>query len=143
MFAPRNAYVCPDARHYFLSSSTNRPDVSLFYADDIAMGEDMLDRLRLKPDFDRTLLVAQDYIGAPVSVRRKTLEEIGGLDQSMGTAVLYDLILRVAEAGGAITRITEVLVGYDGKRPVANVACLLYTSPSPRDRQKSRMPSSA
>ena len=31
--------------------------------------------------------------------------------------------------------------------PVANVAryynCLLYTSPSPRDRQKSRMPSSA
>ena len=24
-----------------------------------------------------------------------------------------------------------------------NVACLLYTSPSPRDRQKSRMPSSA
>ena len=25
----------------------------------------------------------------------------------------------------------------------ARVACLLYTSPSPRDRQKSRMPSSA
>ena len=25
----------------------------------------------------------------------------------------------------------------------ANAACLLYTSPSPRDRQKSRMPSSA
>ena len=24
-----------------------------------------------------------------------------------------------------------------------NLACLLYTSPSPRDRQKSRMPSSA
>ena len=27
-------------------------------------------------------------------------------------------------------------------QPVANL-CLLYTSPSPRDRQKSRMPSSA
>ena len=26
---------------------------------------------------------------------------------------------------------------------VGNYACLLYTSPSPRDRQKSRMPSSA
>ena len=24
-----------------------------------------------------------------------------------------------------------------------NISCLLYTSPSPRDRQKSRMPSSA
>ena len=27
--------------------------------------------------------------------------------------------------------------------PVDNQTCLLYTSPSPRDRQKSRMPSSA
>ena len=26
---------------------------------------------------------------------------------------------------------------------VNNITCLLYTSPSPRDRQKSRMPSSA
>ena len=29
-----------------------------------------------------------------------------------------------------------------GRRPVLTI-CLLYTSPSPRDRQKSRMPSSA
>ena len=28
-------------------------------------------------------------------------------------------------------------------RPFRDLACLLYTSPSPRDRQKSRMPSSA
>ena len=32
-----------------------------------------------------------------------------------------------------------------GREPegVESIACLLYTSPSPRDRQKSRMPSSA
>ena len=29
------------------------------------------------------------------------------------------------------------------KQDMVNEACLLYTSPSPRDRQKSRMPSSA
>ena len=29
------------------------------------------------------------------------------------------------------------------QRPSLVLACLLYTSPSPRDRQKSRMPSSA
>ena len=29
------------------------------------------------------------------------------------------------------------------KKPLWSVSCLLYTSPSPRDRQKSRMPSSA
>ena len=38
---------------------------------------------------------------------------------------------------------------YDGPAPVVeeiydeNYACLLYTSPSPRDRTRSRMPSSA
>ena len=31
----------------------------------------------------------------------------------------------------------------DDDDPVVVVDCLLYTSPSPRDRQKSRMPSSA
>ena len=31
----------------------------------------------------------------------------------------------------------------DAVRIGLDVACLLYTSPSPRDRQKSRMPSSA
>ena len=36
-----------------------------------------------------------------------------------------------------VERLTEV------KFVSENVACLLYTSPSPRDRQKSRMPSSA
>ena len=35
-----------------------------------------------------------------------------------------------------------VLIAKDGNI-VFNKACLLYTSPSPRDRQKSRMPSSA
>ena len=29
------------------------------------------------------------------------------------------------------------------EKPLAIITCLLYTSPSPRDRQKSRMPSSA
>ena len=30
-----------------------------------------------------------------------------------------------------------------GKTRAQDICCLLYTSPSPRDRQKSRMPSSA
>ena len=41
----------------------------------------------------------------------------------------------------AYTDGNEVLVGTPAKRQA--VTCLLYTSPSPRDRQKSRMPSSA
>ena len=43
----------------------------------------------------------------------------------------------------------RVLVGHLGERPELRAAddalwdCLLYTSPSPRDRTRSRMPSSA
>ena len=39
----------------------------------------------------------------------------------------------------------RAIVLHDVTRPVVSLsyACLLYTSPSPRDRQKSRMPSSA
>ena len=39
------------------------------------------------------------------------------------------------------TKFEEVEQLSDGLGPLYN--CLLYTSPSPRDRQKSRMPSSA
>ena len=39
--------------------------------------------------------------------------------------------------------IMDDLVSLDSRRIVLPLPCLLYTSPSPRDRQKSRMPSSA
>ena len=48
------------------------------------------------------------------------------------------------EDGVAMVRSLESLrdLDYDSWQAVA-YRCLLYTSPSPRDRQKSRMPSSA
>ena len=36
-----------------------------------------------------------------------------------------------------------ILAHISGKLRMNFISCLLYTSPSPRDRQKSRMPSSA
>ena len=45
------------------------------------------------------------------------------------------------EIGSRVSfRIVEIAVPQPGDKPRG---CLLYTSPSPRDRQKSRMPSSA
>ena len=37
----------------------------------------------------------------------------------------------------------KLAAGLRYKMAFENITCLLYTSPSPRDRQKSRMPSSA
>ena len=45
-----------------------------------------------------------------------------------------------AESGHLITAVLE---GYPAHAGDLRRGCLLYTSPSPRDRQKSRMPSSA
>ena len=54
-------------------------------------------------------------------------------------------------AGGGTTTITETgdleninpIINNSNASPISATTCLLYTSPSPRDRQKSRMPSSA
>ena len=46
--------------------------------------------------------------------------------------------LAIAVGGGMIICTSET-----AKRYIRICRCLLYTSPSPRDRQKSRMPSSA
>ena len=121
-FAPRGARIHINADRLIMTAAAQRPDVVLFYADDAAVTEEPIERIRLKPDFNWTLLVAQDYIGAPVIIRRKTLVEAGGLIQGLGSAVLYDLVLRVAEAGRTIGRIPEVLLVHTDKRPVVDVA---------------------
>ena len=54
-------------------------------------------------------------------------------------AINFSLILVIS---GALIYWTLQLLKFD-KSGEENKDCLLYTSPSPRDRQKSRMPSSA
>ena len=50
-------------------------------------------------------------------------------------AVFSAMVLTLASVGNAIPAFAE--------ESDMTTSCLLYTSPSPRDRQKSRMPSSA
>ena len=47
------------------------------------------------------------------------------------------------EEEGVVKRIAEELKKLGYNKVEFDKLCLLYTSPSPRDRQKSRMPSSA
>ena len=53
-----------------------------------------------------------------------------------------ELLLRAGKEGPAPVRVLQL---FDGTLTATTdyLVCLLYTSPSPRDRQKSRMPSSA
>ena len=57
---------------------------------------------------------------------------------------LAETAIRVTEMQPGLTRTNIILTRYRGDREKEkDYFCLLYTSPSPRDRQKSRMPSSA
>ena len=52
-------------------------------------------------------------------------------------------VSRIAVLLDAIRNGTPIEVSGKGNKVIQFNDCLLYTSPSPRDRQKSRMPSSA
>ena len=63
---------------------------------------------------------------------------------STGTiAVLAGVLILGVGIGSAITSTTDGGQGNIASQQQLDMACLLYTSPSPRDRTRSRMPSSA
>ena len=68
-----------------------------------------------------------------------------GDDNLVPTQAMADYYARRAGAGLIITEATQISADGQGypNTPGLFTPCLLYTSPSPRDRQKSRMPSSA
>lgn len=116
-FAPAGSLAAPDFAGIVADRARHRPDVAIFYADDVAAESDEpIDRLRLKPEFDVTLLAAQDYIGAPVIVRASALAALGGVLPETGTAVMADLVFRAHAAGMSIARIPQVLIGHPGQR---------------------------
>ena len=64
----------------------------------------------------------------------KDIEEANDILQETFIIILQKITLYDANKGSLFTWILKI---------VRNKACLLYTSPSPRDRTRSRMPSSA
>ena len=77
----------------------------------------------------------------PCAYLRLEGEKAAGLEQGDDSGIdltwLKDQVPRLEEL--AIANATDLKQDNDG----LTLICLLYTSPSPRDRQKSRMPSSA
>ena len=75
------------------------------------------------------------------------MKHLGGLELKQINDTQYEFVVEVKEMhlntgkiahGGFLASIADTGMG-----TAAHRVCLLYTSPSPRDRQKSRMPSSA
>ena len=69
-----------------------------------------------------------------------TLGALAELEGSLGEGSLIDLIRRFENGGFSGRDVMSIIVA--GLRG-GGWTCLLYTSPSPRDKRQSRMPSSA
>ena len=65
------------------------------------------------------------------------------VDQREVNSKLYYIKYKIENSGETISIATTRPETMLGDTAIAVNPCLLYTSPSPRDRQKSRMPSSA
>ncbi|MBT2321963.1 glycosyltransferase [Variovorax paradoxus] len=122
VIGPREVELHPSAWDILAHAWHQRPDVGVFYGDDVAATghADSWD-LALKPDWDITLLLANDYIGLPLFVRSAAAKQLGSIDLEKGTAASYDLLLRAHAMGVTISRIPEVLAKYRTQRLRADV----------------------
>lgn len=120
-FVPRNAEVRPEFGAIVEWHIHHRPSVDIFYADDEYIPPVGEAQLRIKPAFNRALLISQDYIGMPVIVRASVLQDLGGLRPNFRTASVYDLQLRALSAGFEFGRICEVLVSHTHPYPVVTL----------------------
>ena len=85
----------------------------------------------------RDLKLADVEIDTPIC--KTTVKELKGKK----LAVVPILRAGLGMVDGMLAMIPAAKVGHIGLYRDPETFCLLYTSPSPRDRQKSRMPSSA
>ena len=69
------------------------------------------------------------------------LKSLDGISEVSGTFGAYDILTKVESF--AVEALREIITWKIRKIDQIRSTCLLYTSPSPRDKRQSRMPSSA
>jgi len=80
------------------------------YGDDDAVGADgLLSDPRLKPDWSPDLLLSWSYLGRPTALRRRVVEEAGGIRPVEGGDWEHDLLLRITERTDRIAHVAEVI----------------------------------
>jgi len=79
-----------------------------------------------------------------VDAKRLILRVVDTEAELLKKLVAAELDRRCAGIDDIILRVYDVVPAKHTEKAIAEIkACLLYTSPSPRDRTRSRMPSSA
>jgi len=92
--------------------------VDVLYTDEAERGDrDQPVDPFLKPDWSPERLHAQPYLGRFTALRRRLVEEVGGLRSDLGEAAEHDLVLRVAERARRVHHLTGVAYLHAPDRP--------------------------
>lgn len=98
----------PDFERHVRMAASGRPDVDVFYGDHaVARGGGAFDPV-LKPDFDRTQLLAQDYVAWPIVARGRLLRNMPSPEHA-GTAATFEVLLHALSMDAGVMRIAQVL----------------------------------
>lgn len=121
LVAPAAATPCPDIRERIRAALAARPDVGIFYGDDAVVdAEGRVASVHCKPAFDRTLLMADDYIGFPLIVRASALAAATPVfSRREGSAAWFAFCLDALSAGIGLDRIPHTLIATPLIRPKA------------------------
>ena len=103
----------------------------------------MTDIIKLLPESIANQIAAGEVIQRPASLVKELLENSIDAGSTQITLVLKNsgkTLIQVIDNGKGMSD-TDARMCFE--RHATSKICLLYTSPSPRDRTRSRMPSSA
>ncbi len=88
----------------------DHPDADVLYSDEDRIDEGgMRHGPTFKPDWSPDLLLSGPYMSHVLVVRRRLVEELGGLRPAYDGAEDYDLMLRATERTDAVVHVPEVL----------------------------------
>ena len=100
--------LSPEALYEFARAIVDRdPRPDVLYCDEDHLARDGRTRCRpnFKPSWSPETMLGYHYTGRLTLARRTLVEEVGGLDPSLGDAAEWDLILRLSERTDRIVRI--------------------------------------
>jgi O-antigen biosynthesis protein len=120
--APADAILSSDLAAIVEQYILRRPDAQIFYADDAVFDPNgHLESVHCKPQLDRALLLAKDYIGFPLLIRPAVLSDRGRFQQIASSDFWYDLCVGASSSQVIFERIPHTLIGAVGQRAEASV----------------------
>jgi len=101
--------LAPHALFEIASCLSSNPAADIVYSDEDCLGSDGPVDPTFKPGWSPEYLLARNYIGQLLAIRRAMLTAAGGYRPDLVAAHSYDVVLRLVAAGARIAHVPKVL----------------------------------